>query len=158
VRGPADGINPPKPPAPGIPDRTLTALLRQLSAEKGDSVALIFDCCHSSHSTRNSHDGFEDTQLSIRGLSEEDVAPTDPRIDEDIWKDGGADIVSLTDNGFGTRGAGDNGATHVLLAACGGEQEACDDETGGIFTTQLLKVLLEQLDGEEWTNEATCVF
>ncbi|KAH7921902.1 hypothetical protein BV22DRAFT_1038069 [Leucogyrophana mollusca] len=122
---------------PGIPDRTLGALLTRLATEKGDNITVIFDCCHSGSGTRN--DKAAPTRL-VRGIKIKETPADD--LDQDIW---GAIELNETKNsraiapsaGFAQSGL----LSHVLLAACGADEFAREEDKRGIFTSALIEVL-----------------
>ncbi|TFK60693.1 hypothetical protein BDN72DRAFT_965567 [Pluteus cervinus] len=118
----------------GIPDRTIAALLHRLSQKKGDNITLILDCCCSAGLDRG------DTQYLTRGIAKP------PRItafcDDDIVKLAGPKADRGVQEGFW----GKHHASHVLLAACGVNQEAKEviSTRCGVFTNELIKVLTRE--------------
>ncbi|KAJ3517713.1 hypothetical protein NLJ89_g334 [Agrocybe chaxingu] len=115
----------------GVYDRTISALLNQLAAAMGPNITLIMDCCCSGGITRGDSDPMG---YVSRGI--EDPPPASPKSDQDIFSSdsrGGAADGSL----------GKVHQSHVLLAACGQEENAYEDPKThrGYFTTHLLSVL-----------------
>ncbi|CAA7268645.1 unnamed protein product [Cyclocybe aegerita] len=124
----------------GIYDRTISALLNQLAAAMGPNITLIMDCCCSGGITR----GDSDSDIYVpRGI--EDPPPASPKSDQDIFSSD-------------SRGAAADGSlgklyqSHVLLAACGQEENAYEDPktNRGYFTTHLLSIL-EDVDAGSLT-------
>ena len=136
-------------PKHGIPDRTMGALLSQLAMKKGDNIVrlayilsvvhqlttwqtVILDCCHSGSGTRNS--SYKDPTELVRGIDVGHSIPSD--LDRDIWDDslerGAVVNASFTHGGL---------RSHVLLAACGSEENAIEHKSRGMFTQRLLEVL-----------------
>ncbi|KIM25370.1 hypothetical protein M408DRAFT_26358 [Serendipita vermifera MAFF 305830] len=113
----------------GVPDRTMGALLDQLSNEKGNNITVIFDCCHSGSLTRG-----ERSRL-VRGVNLAINIPSD--LDKDIW---GGTRGTVIEPKFLKSGL----SSHVLLAACGAQETAKENlsGTGGVFTTALLDTLV----------------
>ncbi|KAF7333993.1 hypothetical protein MVEN_02303900 [Mycena venus] len=109
------------PGAPGIPDVTIAALLR-------DNITVILDCCYAGGATRVPGDSLE------RSLSP-DHLPF-PDIDRDIWTRDGSSFDSTKK----ARGFGGVDCPYVLLAACGELQTASD----GYFTSSLVKSLKQK--------------
>lgn len=143
---------------PAIPDRTLNALLRRLARAKGDNITVTFDCCHSAHATRSS--GAPKPQLGTsppsglkpyknRGIKYHKVGRTRPDTDAEILHAAdaaplpvsGGDDLQLISAKRGAAVSVNDDKTHVLLAACGREQEAAGNLDGGVFTNHLLEVL-----------------
>ncbi|KAJ7721378.1 caspase domain-containing protein [Mycena metata] len=114
--------------APGIPDVTIAALLRELARNKGDNITVILDCCYSGGVTRAPGESLE------RSLSP-DHLPF-PDIDRDIWTRDGSNFDSTKK----ARGFGGVDCQYVLLAACGELQTASD----GYFTSSLVKSLKQK--------------
>ncbi|KAK7461776.1 hypothetical protein VKT23_008208 [Stygiomarasmius scandens] len=110
-------------PIPGIPDRTINALLRTLANEKGTNITVIFDCCHSGGITRNSPSGI---RLFPRSLK--DPCSISGTLDEDIWM---SETARQADqpiaDGFRYKAM----SSHVLLAACKQEQVAYESRSEG---------------------------
>jgi len=122
----------------GIPDRTISALLNQISDTKGNNITLILDCCCSAGISR----GVDSEQYVIRRI----LNP--PRIenntDKEIWSH---KIWSHSTRGgkFSDSFCGKFHGSHVLLAACGRDRFALEnlDIRHGTFTYSLMKVLNE---------------
>ncbi|KZP29219.1 hypothetical protein FIBSPDRAFT_727545, partial [Athelia psychrophila] len=116
-----------------IPDRTVGALINDLSRKKGNNITVIFDCCHSGSGTRK---GEGSTRRTVKLP---DNVPAN--LDQDLWKDSAARGDTMVPGLF-YKGMD----SHVLLAACGAKEIA--DEHGspsrGLFTTALLKLLQEE--------------
>ncbi|KZP15819.1 hypothetical protein FIBSPDRAFT_912396 [Athelia psychrophila] len=116
-----------------IPDRTVGALINEMSRKKGNNITIIFDCCHSGSGTRK---GESSVQRTVKLL---DNLPAN--LDSDLLHESGArgDIVAP---GSFYKGLD----SHVLLAACGAKETA--DEDGppprGLFTTALIKLLQDE--------------
>lgn len=140
----------------GIPDRTVAAILNQLSMAKGDNIVsssvleyvtvlsqdsiaptpqtVILDCCCSAGATRD--------QVSS-GLVKRSI-PKPPALSSDcdfpIW---GHDSRR---HGFRSTGvarwfSGQSNESHVLLAACGRDQLALENGSNGCFTAAVFEVL-----------------
>ncbi|KAH7921890.1 hypothetical protein BV22DRAFT_1131900 [Leucogyrophana mollusca] len=118
----------------GVPDRTLGALLTRLAIEKGDNITVIFDCCHSGSGTRT--DKAEPTRL-VRGIEIKE-APADD-LDQDIWGavEAKNDRAIAPATGFAQSGL----LSHVLLAACGADELAREENKQGVFTSALIEAL-----------------
>ncbi|KAG8795515.1 hypothetical protein FRC12_013314 [Ceratobasidium sp. 428] len=139
----------------GIPDRTLAALIHQLSKAKGDNITVILDSCHSGSGTRG--------QCRARFSHDPDAPPIPSNIDEE---DHGhfptqgplsqVGSITATKEDFGKFKAPSQApslATHVLLAACKNDEVAQElpdknevDEEGepryrGLFTMALIAEL-----------------
>jgi hypothetical protein len=149
-----------------IPDRTIATLLNNLSREKGDNIVskdstmliiladyashpqtVIFDCCHSSSSTR----------IKSHGRSERYVHPSmlpllTADIDADILPKYGDTRNLAVAKGF----AHQELRSHVLLAACGSEELAYETEGVGDFTAALLKTLKQY--GADRTTYKGCMY
>ncbi|KAH7923100.1 hypothetical protein BV22DRAFT_1130887 [Leucogyrophana mollusca] len=123
---------------PGIPDRTLGALLTCLAAETGDNITVILDCCHSGSGTRT--DKVVVSTRSVRGIKIKE-APADD-LDQHIWE-----VVERreAENGypiaFSTDSAQSGRLSHVLLAACGADELAREENGRGVFTLALIEAL-----------------
>ncbi|KAH7921880.1 hypothetical protein BV22DRAFT_1049294 [Leucogyrophana mollusca] len=107
---------------PGIPDRTLGALLTRLAGAKGDNITVIFDCCHSGSGTRTGHEA--PTRL-VRDIRIKETPPDD--LDQDIWE-----AVELNEAKNG----------RAMPRAAGFAQSGLREESGrGVFTTALIDTL-----------------
>ncbi|KAJ6505606.1 hypothetical protein DFH09DRAFT_1439004 [Mycena vulgaris] len=116
--------------APGIPDVTIAALLRELARNKGDNITLLTSpcCCYSGGVTRAPGE-------SLKRSLPPDHLPF-PDIDRDIWTRDGSNFDSTKK----ARGFGGVDCQYVLLAACGELQTASD----GYFTSSLVKSLRQK--------------
>ncbi|KAJ6553745.1 caspase domain-containing protein [Mycena vulgaris] len=114
--------------APGIPDVTIAALLRELARNKGDNITVILDSCYSGGVTRAPGE-------SLKRSLPPDHLPF-PDIDRDIWTRDGSNFDSTKK----ARGFGGVDCQYVLLAACGELQTASD----GYFTSSLVKSLRQK--------------
>ncbi|PBK84254.1 hypothetical protein ARMGADRAFT_615488 [Armillaria gallica] len=113
----------------GIPDRTLSRLLLDLSKAKGNNITLILDCCHAAGMNRGSNDpALRSRVLNLKGV--QDLSPT---CDEHIYSQ--ESLTRSVQEGVSYFGS------HVLLAACRRTQIAWEDGNNGIFTTALLRSL-----------------
>ncbi|KAK0504441.1 hypothetical protein EDD18DRAFT_502339 [Armillaria luteobubalina] len=113
----------------GIPDRTLSQLLLDLSKAKGNNITLILDCCHAAGQTRGV--GMRSRALDLQNLT---LSPT---CDEDIYSRGSQSRSFEKDQ----PGFSDSYGSHVLLAACKRTETAWEKDKGGIFTAALLSSL-----------------
>ncbi|KAG5649950.1 hypothetical protein H0H81_001361 [Sphagnurus paluster] len=121
----------------GIPDRTISVLLNQISEVKGNNITLILDCCSSGGLNRGAKSTHKEyIQYVPRQVFNAPSIPAhcDARI---ISKD----TVRGTHVAIGF--SGKHHASHILLAACGREQAAYEDPrtNAGFFTTSLLRTL-----------------
>ncbi|KZS96860.1 hypothetical protein SISNIDRAFT_534021 [Sistotremastrum niveocremeum HHB9708] len=120
-------------PQLGIPDRTIAALLTKISAEKGDNITVVLDCCHSARIN---------DKLSLDGAEArlyENAPPIDADCDHNIWakvSDGPASGVSAS---FVNQKQG----SQILLAACHKDELAWEKDGRGLFTKRLLRLLDE---------------
>ncbi len=122
-------------PICGIPDRTLAALLSTLTKKHGENVTVVLDCCHSGHGTRS-----EGSPYNIRGIDPNKVTPLRGDVDKNIWGSlkGSGTIGERSRGGFTIQRA----KSHVLVAACGREENAMGSKRGGgILTSLWLKAL-----------------
>ncbi|KAK0445831.1 caspase domain-containing protein [Armillaria borealis] len=115
----------------GIPDRTLSRLILDLSNAKGNNITLILDCCHAAGMNRGS-------SLRSRALNLKSVQDLSPTCDEHIYSQGSR-TRSVQDGKSGFSAS--YFPSHVLLAACKRTQTAWEDGNNGIFTAALLKSL-----------------
>ncbi|SJL08002.1 uncharacterized protein ARMOST_11361 [Armillaria ostoyae] len=122
-----------KKPIEGIPDRTISRLLLDLSIAKGNNITLILDCCHAAGINR----GLGNSGRS-RARNFETVQDLSQTCDEDIYSHEYPtgmvqdDAPGLSNSLFGS---------HVLLAACNRNHTAREEDGEGIFTTAFLESL-----------------
>ncbi|KAF8964817.1 hypothetical protein BDZ97DRAFT_2004443, partial [Flammula alnicola] len=116
---------------PGLPDRTISALLNQISDRRGNNITLILDCCSSAGMNRSKDaDGHVPRRICnpppIKGYTDQQFWPPEARCNRPVEEFSGRFRAS-----------------HVLLAACGREQLAWEDGKSkrGLFTDRLLAVL-----------------
>ncbi|PBK76176.1 hypothetical protein ARMSODRAFT_1080291 [Armillaria solidipes] len=112
----------------GIPDRTISQLLLDLSKAKGNNITLILDCCHAAGINRGGPrtiDG-EAGQVELRPRNIQSVQNLSPNCDAGLYLREPGHSGSLWDS-------------HVLLAACRRSQTAWEKNGSGIFTEALLK-------------------
>ncbi|KAH7925516.1 hypothetical protein BV22DRAFT_1010987 [Leucogyrophana mollusca] len=113
----------------GISDRSLGAMLGELSRAKGDNITLILDCCFSS------------SQLSSNTRDRRYIrcTPTIKATPEDLyaglWKSARGQKFK---GGFGLYQ--DDTESHTLLAACRSGEKAVEGKEGGKFTLELLSL------------------
>lgn len=113
----------------GISDRSLLAMLSELSAVKGDNITLILDCC------------FPNAQLGSNARDRRFVryTPTSKATPEDLF-------LGLWRGAIGQRFRGEFGffqddcQSHILLAACRPGEKATEWKEGGKFTSEFLSV------------------
>ncbi|KAG9107593.1 hypothetical protein FRC07_008602, partial [Ceratobasidium sp. 392] len=149
----------------GIPDRTLGALVRQLSKAKGDNITVILDSCHSASSTRGqSREQVSHVRARVSHVRNAPPIPAD--IDEDFGQLSSQVVLSQNEamnadkQKFGKFEAPSDAPsleTHVLLAACRNHElaqevpysisdpdpDADAPQWSGLFTTALLAALRE---------------
>lgn len=127
----------------GIPDRTLGALLAKAARRYGENITVVLDCCHSGHGTRGL--AIEAPPFKARAIPKDKVVPLREDVDREIW--GRSDsIESMTGEqklraSFTQRSA----KSHVLMAACGRDEQAVGNGSGGILTTYWLKALRSKM-------------
>ncbi|KAK0202204.1 hypothetical protein DFS33DRAFT_1061251 [Desarmillaria ectypa] len=121
----------------GIPDRTIGRLLLDLSKAKGNNITLILDCCHAAGMNR----GHNTSESRVRSFGS--IQELSPTCDEHIYSsesstrlDKDRDILGFSNSFF---------RSHVLLAACGSEESAREQDREGIFTKVLLRALKESV-------------
>lgn len=146
------------PPSSGnlkdvISDVKLSSLLQKIANAKGDNIVrrpitivfhlsdhthpllktVIFDCCHSASGTRGS-----DSSYTVRGVHLRS------------YNQAGDDAYVGTSES-GARGVSHSGkflhaglSSHVLLAACGEDEEARESEGKGLFTHELIARLRQK--------------
>ncbi|KAK0194258.1 caspase domain-containing protein [Armillaria mellea] len=120
----------------GIPDRTISQLLLDLSTAKGNNITMILDCCHAAGINRGggvggSIDLKEGRIVEVRARTFRNVQSLSPACDEDIYSRGSSLSGSLRDS-------------HVLLAACRRSQTASEINGNGIFTDALLRCMRDK--------------
>ncbi|PBL03185.1 hypothetical protein ARMGADRAFT_978124 [Armillaria gallica] len=118
----------------GIPDRTISQLLAEISNAKGNNITLILDCCHSAGINRGGDDALN--MRSRRLLEPPEISP-----------DCDSTILSLAPKSqvATSRISGTPWDSHILLAACSRVETAKEvDGKGGLFTHALLNVMRER--------------
>jgi hypothetical protein len=93
---------------------------------------VVFDCCHSGSGTRTN---ISDPTRLARVVDVPARVPTE--LDQRIWHDSLSIRDINTTAGFLQRGM----QSHVLLAACGAQELALEDQGRGVFTHALLFLL-----------------
>ena len=93
---------------------------------------VIFDCCYSGSGTRTN---ISDPTRLARVVDIPTGLPS--RLDQEIWHDTATDRDICVTHGFLQRGV----ESHVLLAACGAQELAIEDQGRGVFTQALLFLL-----------------
>ncbi|KAF9474960.1 hypothetical protein BDN70DRAFT_884284 [Pholiota conissans] len=118
----------------GIPDRTISSLLNQISSRQGNHTTVIMDCCSSAGMNRGSSTG------SRRYIPRQmfNTPPFSGGVDKQILEMEAGNMQNNRDTLSMFYGS------HVLLAACGREQMAWEDPKSkrGLFTYNLLKILM----------------
>ncbi|KAK0484890.1 caspase domain-containing protein [Armillaria novae-zelandiae] len=120
----------------GIPDRTISQLLLDLSTAKGNNITMILDCCHAAGINRGGGVGGsinlkEGRTVEVRARTFRNVQNLSPTCDEDIYSRESSLSGSLRDS-------------HVLLAACRRSQTASEVNGNGIFTDALLRCMRDK--------------
>ncbi|TFK62479.1 hypothetical protein BDN72DRAFT_848644 [Pluteus cervinus] len=117
----------------GIPDRTVTALLHQLSQKRGDNITLILDCCRSKSNPGDARD-------ETRGTAK--FPKISSYCDERIVKQLRTHRSSSRQGFWGK-----HHSSYVLLTACRINEQAGEARSSrhGIFTRELIRVL-RQMD------------
>jgi hypothetical protein len=135
---------------PGIPDRTVGALLSRLAQIKGNNIVrffdhsfgcfnpnarqtVVFDCCHSGSGTRNIKTN--GSHFAVPRLA--NIPKILPDVDRNIWGAPAASRSASVAPGFLRAGLN----SHVLLAACGARELAMEVQGRGVFTKAFLEVL-----------------
>ncbi|PBL03063.1 hypothetical protein ARMGADRAFT_1069627 [Armillaria gallica] len=113
----------------GIPDRTISVLLRELATAKGNNITFILDCCHAAGMNR----AIQPKNAKARRII--NPPPLSVGCDSIIYSraSSGTTIAS----GF----SGSLWGSHVLLAACQRHESAWEADGQGIFTRALLETL-----------------
>ena len=116
----------------GISDRSLHALIDDLSSTKGNNITLILDCCFSPPQTpRNVLD---------RRITR--WTRTTKAVSDDLYRglwSGARGKPHTSHLGFFSYPL----TTHTLLAACSFRDKAVEDKEGGKFTTNLIRAMSE---------------
>ncbi|PSR72647.1 hypothetical protein PHLCEN_2v11482 [Hermanssonia centrifuga] len=117
----------------GIPDRTIGALLAKLAEAKGNNITVVFDYCHSGSASCD--DGLIPLRRA-RGIPSSLPIPAD--LDRDILSSSSSTHrMSDVLPGFLNQCLN----SHVLLAACGMDELAWEEQGRGCFTRALLETL-----------------
>ncbi len=161
----------------GIPDRTISCLLRDLSTEKGNNIVrlqtshkvlqlranifqtLILDCCHSAGINRGAPP--DPSAIPRQILGPQIISP---ECDSDIHSR--KETTRKSDEA--PNGSGFSGSlwdSHILLAACSRHESAWEVQSAGVFTKELLRVmrgrslteltyrsLMDNLNMPKWTK------
>ncbi|KDR85802.1 hypothetical protein GALMADRAFT_109268 [Galerina marginata CBS 339.88] len=116
---------------PGIPDRTIGALLEDIAEVKGNNITVVFDCCHSYSATRGSDSGRARSVLLNPTIHREDL-------DREIWGKG----IKGSHPVFRFRFSGLR--SHILIAACHSSELARESTSSGsgMFSLAFLKLLM----------------
>lgn len=125
----------------GIPDRTISSLLLDLSIEKGNNITLVLDCCHSAGMNRGELSRSLDSSAIRRQIR--DSQTISPECDSDIYSRKRTTHESDKEqerSGF----SGSLSDSHILLAACSRHESAWEVHSAGVFTRELLRVLKER--------------
>ena len=113
----------------GISERSLHALIDDLSSIKGNNITLILDCCFSPAQTRRN-----------RKITR--YTPTTKAVPDDLycslWISARGKPLPSHFGFFNPRLT-----THTLLAACSMGDKATEDKEGGKFTTNLIRAMSE---------------
>ncbi|KAF8519882.1 caspase domain-containing protein [Hysterangium stoloniferum] len=125
-----------------ISDRALDDLLESLAESKGSNITVILDCCHSNSGTRAIESQFVSRCARLCG-----TLPPDQ--DSDILKSTSAiHIAQLSvDSTYPEFGS------HILLAACGHEENAYEIRGRGCFTKALTDTLKDMAFGSVTCTE-----
>ncbi|KAK0194511.1 caspase domain-containing protein [Armillaria mellea] len=121
----------------GIPDRTISRLLLDISAAKGDNIILILDCCHSAGLNRGVNPDVRPRQIFTSIPIE-----ISPDCDSAIY----SREIRQSSSGEATNKSGFSGSlwySHVLLAACSRREISIEEYQEGVFTRALLKALYD---------------
>ncbi|KAK0469385.1 caspase domain-containing protein [Desarmillaria tabescens] len=118
----------------GIPDRTISSLLLDLSTARGNNITLVLDCCHSAGINR----GAPHSNPSAIPRQILDPQTISPECDSDIYDSRTRKSNEAPDcSGF----SGLLWDSHILLAACSRHQSAWEINSAGVFTEELLRVM-----------------
>ncbi|KAK0451477.1 caspase domain-containing protein [Armillaria borealis] len=116
----------------GIPDRTINRLLLDLSIAKGNNITIILDCCHSAGINRSLPSRTKRQLLDTQVIS--------ARCDSDIYTRRSNDSYHKSSGEKDNSGfSGALWDSHILLAACGRNQYAWEENERGLFTDALLE-------------------
>ncbi|PVF95447.1 hypothetical protein CPB86DRAFT_788001 [Serendipita vermifera] len=118
-----------------ITDIAFSMLLEELATKKGDNIVVILDCCHSGSMTRSDEEeGVPPSQVRSITIKK----PLSDNVDQDILGEKGI-RAAFVPKPFQFSGA----SSHVLLAACGDNEEANEDlkTRRGAFTQALLETM-----------------
>jgi hypothetical protein len=116
----------------GISDRSIHALIRELSQAKGDNITFIADCCFSPSNTPS--DGR--SRSHVRWTPTTKTKPDD--LYSGLWP-GARGRPHVEGLGF----YDSNPSTHLFLSACGPGGGAVEGKDGGRFTSKLLQATME---------------
>lgn len=128
------------PPACGIPDRTLAALIDQAAARHGSNITVVLDCCSSGHGTRSMGAMLLDgKKLARRDIEPSLLVPLPHDLDHSLLSTTThGHLTSLSERPIAKRVGrfrALSGGNHVLLAACKPRERAFGaDAIGGILT------------------------
>ncbi|KAK0452256.1 caspase domain-containing protein [Armillaria borealis] len=125
----------------GIPDRTISCLLLDLSAAKGNNIVLILDCCHSAGIDRGAivRPG---PDAKAREIGDEEITIS-AQCDSSIYSGRTSGFRKSSQSTNTTNFSGSLWDSHILLAACGRNQKAWETQKKGIFTRALLQAVRE---------------
>ncbi|PVF95448.1 hypothetical protein CPB86DRAFT_817178 [Serendipita vermifera] len=118
-----------------ITDIGFARLLEQLASRKGDNVVVILDCCHSGSMTRDLQ---QEICPNSKSRSIKVTKPLSDKVDEDILGIKGIRAAAVP-KGFQYNGT----TSHVLLAACGANEFANENNGRGAFTRAFLDMIVE---------------
>ncbi|KAK0192632.1 caspase domain-containing protein [Armillaria mellea] len=125
----------------GIPDRTISRLLLDLSAAKGNNIVLILDCCHSAGIDRGARVG-PGADAKAREIGDEEITIS-AQCDSSIYSRPTSGSRKSSQSTSTTNFSGSFWDSHILLAACGRNQKAWETQKKGIFTHSLLQAVRE---------------
>lgn len=125
----------------GIPDRTISCLLLDLSAAKGNNIVLILDCCHSAGIDRGVIVG-PGAGAKAREIGDGEITIS-ARCDFSIYSGRTSRSRKSSQSTTNTNFSGSLWDSHILLAACGRNQKAWEKQKKGLFTHALLQAVRE---------------